>query len=72
MSFKHLMIIEKASLKQFTINVHVCNEKIKYLEAYMPHTSLQISNCISALEDKKKARFDLVLLRWLCTKLEKY
>ena len=68
MSLKHLIIIEKASMKQFTINVHVYNEKIKYLEAFMPHTSLQINNGISTLEDIKKARFDLVLHSWLCTK----
>ena len=51
MALKH----EKLSLKQFTINVPVYNEKIKYLEAYMPHTSLQIYSGISDFEDKKKA-----------------
>ena len=51
MLLKHLIIIEKESMKQFTVNVHEYNEKIKYLETFMPHTSLQINNGISALED---------------------
>ena len=40
---------------------------INYLEAYMPHKSLQISNGIWAFDDKKKAKFDSVHHRWLCT-----
>ena len=55
MELKHLMMIEKMSLKQLTINAPLHNEKIKFLEAYMQQTSLQIYNVIAAFEEEKES-----------------
>ena len=67
MALKPLMIIEKPSLKGFTINAPAYDEKIKYLKASLPHTSLHIYSDNAPFEDNDKAEFDLVHYRWRCT-----
>ena len=56
MSFKKITVDRSVYMRKYVYNV----SSIKYLKAYMPNTSQQVSNGIEAFNDNRKTELETV------------